>query len=526
MASASDKKRWDDLHAKLAAANAVQLAYEIELGAKYGHNFSPSWLSKGQKTKLDALRAKKDKIGDKIIDLLVQVSPRGDTWLSGVPAWWLREKLTWEDAIRPTNETLSVVVPGSWGTPDGYMKEQLMATRRMMSRRQPSLPGFPDMPDELEIKIPTMPMWEQIGGDMDPGAHGGLIATADGDHIELLEIQPVQSFVGEREAAEVGFPFWTKEAWYDLDDLDPKNKDVQSALESSGFNDGDQRIDFEDATPEQRAMIIAECLLRDGTKTDEGPSGWSEDLPDHEVKWWGDKVANLREYIADEDESFRDDVLGYSDIREALEKMVEQMADQSSAAAWSTVGDQAALDAERDGYDPNTLVGVAEFGDAVAVNGDIETEKTLAGVEADLEKEGYEMTDIGGKVPSEEAHVSPEHVISAVAKEMDRDKDDVEKAAEGLDFWPKKRSYDEIASDTSGWANVWGKKNKHAHVEDGDYVVQGTWSDDRISESFGLDDEEAAITAAKKLLRDPTFEGDSVRVITRDGELVWSSESE
>jgi hypothetical protein len=32
-----------------------------------------------------------------------------------------------------------------------------------------------------------------------------------------------------------------------------------------------------------------------------------------------------------------------------------------------------------------------------------------------------------------------------------------------------------------------------------------------------------SVAAAKKLLRDPTFEGDSVRVITRDGELVWNS---
>jgi hypothetical protein len=325
-----------------------------------------------------------------------------------------------------------------------------------MSRKQPSLPGFPDVPDRIEIRIPTMP-WTQIGGDMDPGAHGGLIAMADGDHIELLQIQPVREYVGDKEAADVGFPFWTKEAYFDLADLDLKNDDVKSALQYTGFTEGDQKFQFEEEmTPEQRALVIAEALLDYG-RGDEGPSGWSEDLPDHEVKWWGDKVATLPDYVADEDEAFKDDMLGYSDIRQKLEEVVEQMADQSSAGAWSTVGDQAADDAERDGYDPNSLVGVAEFGDAVGVNGDIETEKTLKGVEDDLEKEGYEMTEGGGSVPSEEATVSPEHAIRAVASEMDIEEDTVEEAAQGIDWWPKK-SNEEIASSTSGWASIWGKK--------------------------------------------------------------------
>ena len=318
MATATDKKRWDDLHAALAKAEAAELAYEIELGAKYGHNFSSSWLSKGQKTKLESLRAKKNKIGEKIYELVERISPRD--WSSGVPSWWVRSKLTWEDAIRPKNEPLSVVVPGAYGSRDGTVteRESSMATRKMRSRRQPSLPGFPDIPEKLEIKIPVMSGWEQIGGDMDPGAYGGLIATADGDHIELLEIQPVREYVGDKEAADVGHPFWTKEAWFDLADLDPSNKDVQSALESSGFDSGDQKTQFEDeATPEQRALVIAEALLMYG-RGDEGPSGWSKDLPDYEVKWSSGKTATLRDYLADEDESFRREVLGEEEEEEDI----------------------------------------------------------------------------------------------------------------------------------------------------------------------------------------------------------------
>jgi hypothetical protein len=526
MAAAADKKRWDDLHAAQAKAQEIEDEYERELRRKYGYEGSwRSWIKKGERDKLERLEAKTDKIGDKIIELLVKVSPRGEAWLSGAPSWWIRQRLTWDDAIRPANEPLSVVVPGSYGNPDGTVRsERGNNMSRVRNRRQPSLPGFPDIPEKLEIRIPTMP-WEQIGGDMDPGAYGGLIATADGDHIELLEIQPVAEYVGNREAADVGFPFWTKEAWFDLEDLDPKNEDVKSALASSGFDEGEQKIWLEEeATPEQRALVIAESLLRYG-RGDEGPSGWSSDLPDHEVKWNSGKIATIPDYLADEDESFRDDVLGYSDIRSSLETKVEEMANQSSAQAWSTVGDQAANDAEKDGFDPESLVGVAEFGEAVAVNGDIETDKTMEGVEADLEKEGYELTDVGGKVPAQEGYADPEAVIRAVAREMKLDEDVVEEAAKGIDWWPKSGG-EEIASSTSGWANVWGKKNPDAHVEDGDYVVQGSWSDGRISEEFGMNDEKAAVAAAKKLLKDPTFEGDSVRVITRDGELVWSSKPE
>jgi len=61
-------------------------------------------------------------------------------------------------------------------------------------------------------------------------------------------------------------------------------------------------------------------------------------------------------------------------------------------------------------------------------------------------------------------------------------------------------------------------------VTDGDYVVQGLWSG-RIVTEFSLDDEAEARREALALLRSPTFEGDSVRVITRDGDPVWHSES-
>jgi hypothetical protein len=400
--------------------------------------------------------------------------------------------------------------------------------RRVRSRHQPSLPGFPDIPGKLEIQIPDMPMWEQIDGDMDPGAHGGTIAKSDGRALELFKIQPVREYVGDTEAAEAGFPFWTREAYYDLDDLTNK-ENISNVMSFIGMDHNQ----LEDLTPTQRALTIASALMDYGTGVDEGPSGWSGDLPDHEVKWSSGATATLREYLADEDESFKDDVLGYSDIRSNLEKKVEEMADIGAAQTWSTIGDQHADDAARDGFDSDSLVGVASFGDAVAVNGDLESERTESGVEADLEKDGYELTDLGGRVPTTEEHVSPDSAIRAVAHDMELPIETVKEAAQGIDWWPKDRN-DEIASSTSGYASIWGKKDSNAHVDDGDYVVQGAYSDGTIvgglggggGETFSLNDEQAAIRAAQKLLRDPTFEGDYVTVITRDGELVWSSRPE
>jgi hypothetical protein len=90
----SDKKRWDDLHAAYAKAGEAANEYDRQLSRKYGSIYQSSWLKKGDRDKLDALRARADKIGDKIVELLVRVSPRGEAWLSGVPAHWIRSELT------------------------------------------------------------------------------------------------------------------------------------------------------------------------------------------------------------------------------------------------------------------------------------------------------------------------------------------------------------------------------------------------------------------------------------------------
>jgi hypothetical protein len=166
----------------------------------------------------------------------------------------------------------------------------------------------------MNITIPEMD-WTQISGDMNPSQYGAIIARGDGTYLELVEIQPVREFVGDDEARDVGFPFWSKEAHYDLDDLDPSNKDVQSALKSVGLEDEH----FEDMKPQQRALAIAEALLRYGVGGEEGPAGWSKDVLHEPVKWWSGAVAGA-EYLADEDDEFRREILGEEDEDEELEE--------------------------------------------------------------------------------------------------------------------------------------------------------------------------------------------------------------
>lgn len=152
----------------------------------------------------------------------------------------------------------------------------------------------------VPIKIPKMP-WTQIGGDMNPGAHGGIIATADGHSIEIVEIQPTIASVGEGEAMEVGFPFWSKEGYYDAADLNTDDPGVRSAMQYVGLTD-EQLMEL---TPTQRALALSEASLSSGYRTDEGPAGWAADVVPGKVKWWGSKRAAGPNYLSDEDREFR-----------------------------------------------------------------------------------------------------------------------------------------------------------------------------------------------------------------------------
>lgn len=154
---------------------------------------------------------------------------------------------------------------------------------------------------DMKIEIPTMD-WTQIGGDMNPGSYGGLIAKANGTAIELVQIQPTREYLSDEDAVEVGFPFWSKGAYYDLDDLSLRRFQVQAALRGCGVSPAALAV----LLPFQRALVIAECLIQNGSGSDEGNSGFAKDvLGTIRVRWWGSKRARGWRYLEDEDREFR-----------------------------------------------------------------------------------------------------------------------------------------------------------------------------------------------------------------------------
>jgi len=194
-------------------------------------------------------------------------------------------------------------------------REVQVEARRVLARHggyesEPETQEVYAMAANVSIRIPKIPRWKQISGDMSPGAYGALIARSDGDALELREIQPVREAVGDGEAEEVGFPFWSKEAYYDLDDLSPSREEVQHALQAMDIDleGGTGAAGDPEWTPENRALAIAEALMRYGSGVDEGPAGWSTDVVPGEVEWWSG--VGGPEFISDEDQEFRTDILG------------------------------------------------------------------------------------------------------------------------------------------------------------------------------------------------------------------------
>lgn len=58
------------------------------------------------------------------------------------------------------------------------------------------------------------------------------------------------------------------------------------------------------------------------------------------------------------------------------------------------------------------------------------------------------------------------------------------------------------------------------------YIVQGIMSNIFICFEDSFQKKDEALGVGEKLLKASDFEGDSVRVITHDGELVWESKRE
>ncbi len=140
--------------------------------------------------------------------------------------------------------------------------------------------------------------YTQTGGDRSPADHGGAFTRTNEDgSIEIFEIQPVLPHSSEGEAIEVGFTFWTKEGYFDAEDLEWSD-DIESAAKLWGMT----REDFEELPPVGRVEVAFSC----GLGSDEGPAGFGSDLPDYmreaACSWGGKLGADLDQA----DEEFRD----------------------------------------------------------------------------------------------------------------------------------------------------------------------------------------------------------------------------
>lgn len=296
------------------------------------------------------------------------------------------------------------------------------------------------------------PEWKEVGtvGDVYPEYDGGFVSVdTTGVYEPELEYVKVPADDDDFESPRAR---WTVYRVV-LDRGVPNWGELEDVASSAGQDPDDLREWFDSDDPMERASAYMDWA---------GHYGWHEFDQDPLTLT---RAETEKRYDAD---------LGYKrDIESALEETVERMADESGAQAWSTIGDQMLADIEAEGYDPESAVCIAEFGDAQAVNGDIlvdsNWEKTLGvrpskhpklwsevgtrKLEEWLEENVYELTHFGGRVPVTEDFASADHVADAVAKQLKLPVEDVVAVAETLDWWQE-----EIPRSVSGNTSTWAKK--------------------------------------------------------------------
>lgn len=130
------REKFEAMRAAYFEASQAASSELITQSLKYGGDRNArSWASRGDKMRLEKLEAKRDRIGDKIVDFIVKESPRGESWRSGVPSHWLTEKLAWDDIVKPANEELSTLPPTAYGWTTEELRRHLGAQRSDDLRR-------------------------------------------------------------------------------------------------------------------------------------------------------------------------------------------------------------------------------------------------------------------------------------------------------------------------------------------------------------------------------------------------------
>lgn len=299
----------------------------------------------------------------------------------------------------------------------------------------------------------AQPKWKKVGtvGDVNWPEYDGGPVMVD----ETGEYQPELEYVEtptEDEDFESPRARWTVYRVV----LDPGQpwgyrEDLESVAETSGQDPDELANAFKSDDPMERAYAY---------ETWAGHFGWHE--LDHDPLTLTCAEVNKRYPHAK--------INCYGAIQTELEEEIERMVDESAAHGWSHVDDRLIADLQDEGYDPESIIVEAEFGDAIAVNEDLLVGPHWASVlgvgatdlwsevgtsklDAWLEANGYDYLDKGGRVPSAEGYAYAETVIDAVANKLDVPYERVVEAAEALDQWQ-----DEIPGSSSGGTYVWAKK--------------------------------------------------------------------
>lgn len=107
------RERFDKLRKAYVTKKAKLDEREDAIRQRYGGNWRRHWLKASEEKDLTKKAESVDVARRAFFDYLTEISPRD--WGFGVPYHWLCEELTYEDAVRPLGERLSVVPPLSYG---------------------------------------------------------------------------------------------------------------------------------------------------------------------------------------------------------------------------------------------------------------------------------------------------------------------------------------------------------------------------------------------------------------------------
>jgi len=111
--------------------------------------------------------------------------------------------------------------------------------------------GFADA--DGPVLVVARSLFRQCSGDVNPITYGGTFWRPSGDHgVEIVRLQPVSVYVGEREAAELEGPFWLQSTYVD-------RSDIARMFEDEGWRDWVDHAEGELPHPGLLTLSLVAC---------------------------------------------------------------------------------------------------------------------------------------------------------------------------------------------------------------------------------------------------------------------------